>query len=128
MLRHLLLAVAVSLFASTVHAQTFRVPFRSVNHRILIDVEVDGTPATFLFDTGARVSVLFSGKGHDCQLRLAHHTHGKFALACDGPAPSVGFTFPESEVRFNGMLGADLMSKFSSVRIDYKASVIEFEK
>lgn len=59
-----------------------RVPFREVNHRILVNVEVDGSPATLLFDTGARVSVLLYQKGHDCKLRLAHRAQSKFALAC----------------------------------------------
>lgn len=128
----LLVLLELLLLAGAAAAQEqprkFTVPFREVNHRILIEVEVDGgAPATFLVDTGARVSVLFDPTGHDCGLRLAHHTHGKFALACDGSSPSVGFTVPESEVRFNGLLGADLISKFSSVRIDYKNRVLEFE-
>ena len=105
-----------------------RVPFREVNHRILMKVEVDGAPTTLLFDTGARVSVLVNQKGHDCKLRLAHHTQGKFDLACNDGAPSVGFLIPEKEVRFDGFVGADLMSKFASVRIDYTHHVIELEK
>ena len=108
--------------------RVFRVPFREVNHRILVNVEVNGTPSTLLLDTGARVSVLFNQKGYDCELRLAHHTQGKFALACNDRAPGVGFIIPEKEVRFDGFVGADLMSKFASVRIDYSQHLIELEK
>ena len=108
--------------------QAFRIPFREVNHRILVNVEVDGTPTTLLFDTGARVSVLLMRKGHDCELRLAHRKQGKFALACNDDAPCVGFIIPEKEVRFDGFVGADLMSKFASVRIDYSQHLIELEK
>ena len=106
----------------------FRVPFREVNHRILVNVEVDGTPTTLLFDTGARVSVLLKRKGPDCELRLTHRTQGKFALACNEDAPRVCFIIPEKEVRFDGFVGADLMSKFASVRIDYSQHLIELEK
>ena len=108
--------------------RVFRVPFSEVNHRILVNAEVDGTPSTLLFDTGARVSVLFNQKGYDCELSLAHHRQGKFALACDDRAPSIGFIIPEKEVRFNGLFGGDLMSKFASVRIDYNQHLIELEK
>ena len=108
--------------------RVFRVPFREVNHRILVNVEVDGTPSTLLLDTGARVSVLLNQKGYDCELRLARRTQGKFALACNDGAPSVGFIIPEKEVRFDGFVGADLMSKFASVRIDYSRHLIELEK
>ena len=104
-----------------------RVPFREVNHRILMNVEVDGAPTTLLFDTGARVSVLLKQKGHDCKLRLAHRMQSKFALACTEGAPSVGFLLPEKEVRFDGFVGADLMSKFALVRIDYSHHLIELE-
>lgn len=108
--------------------RVFRVPFREVNHRILMNVEVDRMPATLLFDTGARVSVLLNRKGHDCKLRLPHPMQGKFALSCNEIAPSVGFIIPEKEVRFDGFVGADLMSKFASVRIDYNQHLIELEK
>jgi hypothetical protein len=108
--------------------RVFRVPFREVNHRILMNVEVDRMPATLLFDTGARVSVLLNQKGHDCKLRLAHRMQGKFALSCNEIAPSIGFTIPEKEVRFDGFVGADLMSKFASVRINYSQHLIELEK
>lgn len=108
--------------------RVFRVPFREVNHRILVNVEVDGTPTTLLFDTGARVSVLLNQKGYDCKLRVAHRPKGKFALACNDRAPTVGFISPEKEVRFDGFVGADLMSKFASVRIDYSQHLIELEE
>lgn len=108
--------------------RVFRVPFREVNHRILMNVEVDGRPLTLLLDTGARVSVLLNQKGHDCELRLEHRTQGKFALACNHGAPTVCFIMPEKEVRFEGFVGADLMSKFASVRIDYSQHLVELEE
>lgn len=108
--------------------RVFRVPFREVNHRILVNVEVDGTPTTLLLDTGARVSVLLNQKGYQCKLRVADRPKGKFALACNDGAPTVGFISPEKQVRFDGFVGADLMSKFASVRIDYGQHLIELEK
>lgn len=108
---------------ATAQPSTFRIPFREVNHRILVDVNVDGRPATLFFDTGARVSVWYHRTADDlktCRLRVARS--GNFV--CDGDAPDVGFVRPENEVHFDGFLGADVLSKFSSVLIDYKNRMI----
>ena len=77
MQKTLLAVLALLLFAGAASAQehTFRIPFREVNHRILVDVKVDDRPATLLFDTGARASVLLGTVGYDLQLHLKH---GKF--------------------------------------------------
>lgn len=119
------LAFAAVILALVVpsHAQTFRVPFREINHRILIDVEVEGKPRVLLFDTGARASLLT--KGSVCTLRLERN-RGNLSFSCDEEA--VTATFQKAEVQFDGFLGGDLLSKFSSVRIDFKAGVIELEK
>jgi hypothetical protein len=61
MIRHLLLAVAFSLFASTLHAQTFRVPFHTFNGVILLDsVTVNDKRAVFLLDTGSSGTIASS--------------------------------------------------------------------
>ena len=57
------------LFAGVASAQeqsrTYRVPFRSVNGMILLDGQLNGTPALLLLDTGARVSI---ADVHDAEL------------------------------------------------------------
>ena len=120
----LLLSTLVTVrFAAAGEDQTFRIPFREINHRILIDVEVEGKPRVLLFDTGARVSLLT--KGSSCTLRLERH-HGNLNFSCGDEA--VTAAFQKAEVQFGGFLGADLLSKFSSVRIDYRNRVVELEQ
>jgi hypothetical protein len=103
--------------------KTYRIPFREINHRILIDVEVEGKPRVLLFDTGARVSLLTKCSG--CNLPLERHREN-LSFSCGDEA--VTAAFQRAEVQFDGFPGADLLSKFSSVRIDYKAHVVELEQ
>ena len=121
------LCLLAALFAGAISAQeqhqTFRIPFREINHRILIDVNVKGKPYVLLVDTGARVSALV--KDSLCKLRVKRH-HDRLGFSCDDDIATVAFQ--KAEVQFDGFLGADLLSKFSSVRIDYRAKTIELEQ
>jgi hypothetical protein len=117
-----LLCVLTIVGLASAQPKTITIPFHEINHRILIDVRIDGKPSTLLFDTGARVSVFQS-----CSLILIP-ANEKLKLACSDESIGVAFVAPEKGVRFDGFLGADLLSKFSSVRIDYHNRVIELEK
>ena len=118
---------AAPFFAGALSAQphTITVPFREINHRILIDLEIGGKAATLLFDTGARVSIWVSRDRQTCGLILVDPRE-KLGLECSHEAPSVAFIpLDEEKIRIDGFLGADVLSKFSSVRIDYRNRVIE---
>jgi len=118
------LCVLAALFAVAAVAgegQTIRIAFREINHRILIDVRIDGKPATLLFDTGARVSTF-----GNCGLILT--SKEKLTLTCSDEEVTVAFVAPEKGVWLDGFLAADLLSKFAVVKINYKAHVIELEQ
>jgi len=151
MLRRLLLAVSFSLFASTLHAQTFRVPYHSVNSMILLDARVNGKPAALMLDTGSAMTVLdVSALGLSEQYafkrsevnRGAPGIHGDIGISAadlniggsQWKSHRVSVMNLESvKQRFGikqleGLLGQDILREFSAVRTDYKANVIEFEK
>lgn len=119
------LAVA-ALLGTPGHTRTqpaaFSIPFREVNHRMLIDVNVDDHPATLLFDTGAAASVVLRKTHNDCKLFMHR---GQFF--CVGET-SVAFQQPEEGVHFDGFLGADITSRFSTVAIDYTNHVLVFSE
>ena len=125
--RSIPLFVLLLLFAGAVVAQprTYTVPFREINHRILVEVEAESKRHVLLFDTGARLSVLFGQKqGFDCRLRIEHR-YDELTLSCDGEA---SVAFQKAEVEFDGFLGGDLLSKFAVVRINYRTKTIELEQ
>ena len=135
------------LLAPLSHAQTFRVPFRSVNGMILLDGQVNDKPAALLLDTGADFTLITPEaaglaakldplkatkttgangeyvKGR-VDLRLAErHWIERAVLVMDLSEAS-----KRLGTRIDGFIGQDVLREFSAARIDYKASVIEFEK
>ena len=147
MLRGLLLAVAFTLFASTVHAQTFRVPFHSVNGMILLDAQVNGKTAVLLLDTGADFTLISpeaSGLSAKLDALKATNTTGAsgeyvkgridLRLAerhwIDRAVLIMDLTEASKRLgtKIDGFIGQDLLREFSAVRIDYKSAQVEFEK
>jgi len=140
MIRRLLLAVAFSLFASAVHAQTFRVPFHNVNGMILLDATVNDKPAVLLLDTGAdnslispeatglsvKLDALKATKTTEANgeyvkgrvdLRLSNrHWIDRAILIMDLSAASKNLG-----TKIDGFVGQDILREFSASRIDYKA-------
>src|SRR5215475_8393501 len=121
---------AVLALAIPLHAQTFRVPFRTVNSMILLDSQVNGKAATLVLDTAAiqtQIDRKFMAQRTDwsvlyVDLRLTAYRNGDFRiLATDLRQILKG-------IPADGILGEDWLCSFRVVRIDYKASVIEFEK
>lgn len=117
------LVLVIGVVSAQAQHRTYRVPFREINHRILVDVDVSGKPATLLLDTGAQLSVRDRGRSDDCELRLAHPRDGTFALACGYHNFTNAYVQPD--VYIDGLLGNDLLSKFAAVRIDFRNRVIE---
>src|SRR5215467_13653030 len=126
----LLLAVVLSLLTSAVHAQTFRVPFHSVNSMILLDGQVNGKPVVLVLDTGAvqtqvdrktmmrheDFSVLY------VDLKISTYRHSDYRILATDLHPIL------KGIPADGILGEDWLRSFRAVRIDYEANVIEFEK
>ena len=139
------------LFAGVASAQeqsrTFSVPFRSVNGMILLDAAVNGKPAVLLLDTGADnsiVSLYVAGvtakldalKPENTTGASGDYTKAKIDLRLEKrrwiERPILVMDLSEASkhlgTRIDGFVGQDLLREFSSVKIDYAAKVVEFQK
>jgi len=144
--RVLILAVLL-LFAPKVHAQTFRVPFHSVNGMILLDAQVNGKPAVLLLDTGANFTLIsleasgVTGKldalspnkttgatGEYVKGRVDLRMEKRHWIERDVLIMDLSEASKRIGERVDGFIGQDLLQEFSVVRIDYKAGAVEFEK
>ena len=127
--------------------RVFRVPFHTVNGMILLDATVNDKPAVLLLDTGADFTLISpeaaglpanldalkatntTGAAGEyvksrVDLRLAErHWIERAVLVMDLSEAS-----KRLGTRTDGFIGQDVLREFSAVRIDYKASVIEFER
>jgi Aspartyl protease len=125
------------------------VPFRTAQSMILVDARVNDNRATLLVDTGANHTIV-SGKAYgnaQFQVRNLHRNdrgpgmqgdalrlRANFALANRVwiSHPVYVMNVDELSRRFgtpvDGLLGQDVLQEFRSVRINYKARVIELEQ
>lgn len=129
MFRHALLFAVLVIGSPLALAQepsrVYRAPFHSTGGMILLDATVNGKPAALLLDTGAPLSVAFVRDAADRGISCKLHKDGKITFSKEEPL-SVAFVTPKFQ--FDGFLGQDILRKFSAVRIDYKAGVVEFEQ
>jgi hypothetical protein len=123
------------------------IPFKVVHSLILLEATVNGTLAVLLLDTGANNSLVSpqaagiptvklhtmqstGGTGSEGQyaksridLRLgSHHWIDREILVMD-----LSDVSKRAGTKIDGFLGQDILQTFKSVRIDYKAHVIELE-
>jgi predicted aspartyl protease len=127
--------------------QIVSVPFRSVNSYILVEASIDGTPVTLLVDTGANNTILNARSIGRVQLPVSQPVNQGAGIIGNAPRLRVRveiarqFMFSQSvsvmnleelskrfQIPFDGLLGQDILNQFRSVRIDYKAHVIELER
>lgn len=142
-----LAAVAVLAGPSCGKTRIVLLPFRTVHSLILVDVKVNGTPATLLLDTGANNTII-NGKfcgglpaagiepvskgpgivGNALRLRVDLEIAGRFLFSQPVSVMSLGELPQRFGAQFDGLLGQDILRQFRSVRIDYRDHVIELEK
>ncbi len=95
------------------------------DQRLLINVTVDGKSKTLIFDTGAERTMIHSTAGdveHRATLVIGSKTFSNFPLIM---ANLSGLNM--EKVGADGVLGQDVLRKFSVVRIDHKAGTIKLE-
>ena len=125
-----LVLAGLLLFAPRVHAQTFRVPFHTVNSMILLDGQVNGKPVVLVFDTGAvrtQVDKRAMMRQEDfavlyIDLRIDLFRQRDCRILARDLRPIL------KGIPADGILGEDRLRSFRAVRIDYKVGVVEFEK
>jgi hypothetical protein len=115
---------------------------------ILLDGQLNGKPAVFLLDTGANVSIVdYRAAGFPASKPDALRSTGRAGaegdcLTREIPKLSLGLRSWLSRrtclmdlsdaskrmgTKIDGFIGADLLSTFSAVRIDYKAQTVTLE-
>ena len=138
----LFLLLAIPLCAQEA-PRNYRVPFRSVKGMILLDAAVNGKPAVLLLDTGANRTLISNRYGGPklkpsqrngagitgesvraiANLSLESHMWAGQTVTVmdlDELQHSLG-------IKFDGLLGQDILREFSAVRIDYRNSVVELQ-
>ena len=106
--------------------KTITIPFHSVNGLILLDVKVNGKASVMLMDTGANVTLLRNAPSNAVTVEL-EPSHAVTVSALD--LERIGVHLAKRDMAsIDGLLGEDFLRYFASVRIDYRNSVVEFEK
>ena len=122
------------------------VPFRSVNLYILVEASIDGRPVTLLVDTGANKTILNARSigrmqlpvsqpvnqgagiiGNALRLQMDVEIAHRFLFSQPVSVMNLDELSKRSQIPSDGLLGQDILSQFQSVRIDYKAHVMELE-
>jgi hypothetical protein len=148
-LRYLILALLLlTPLPNRAHSSPLRLPFRTVRSMILVEGEVNGDPVTLLMDTGSMKTII-SAKAYRLGYFSLHTAlHNPQSPGISGESVAVRLDLKLANHRwvnqpvsimnlgelnqllgtqFDGLLGQDILREFHSVRIDYRAHVIEFE-
>lgn len=125
------------------------IPFRSAQSMILVDARVNDNHATLLLDTGANHTIVSPKAYGDAQFQVRNLHRNDQGPGMQGDAMRLRVNFAlanrvwishpvyvlnvdELAHRFgtpvDGLLGQDVLQEFRSVRINYKAHVIELEQ
>ncbi len=131
------------------HSGIVRIHFRTVQSLIVFEGKVNGNPATFLLDTGANRTIIsakiYSNARFDLQRMPPRHGGAGFngyslRRSADVELADKLWTAQQVSVMdldelkqmlhmdFDGLLGQDFLRQFRSVRIDYRAHVIELQE
>jgi hypothetical protein len=128
---------------------TVRIPFRTVQSLIVVEGKLNGNAAIFLLDTGANrtmVSTKIYGKTR-FELQRMPHPQGAAGFAGYSLRRPADLGLGENvwiaqqvsvmdleelkqmlHMDFDGLLGQDFLRQFRSVRIDYRAHLIELQE
>jgi hypothetical protein len=134
---------------SPAHPGMVRIPFHTVQSLIVVEGKVNGNPAILLLDTGANRTIvsakIYGSVRFDLQRMPRRPGAAGFAGYSLRRAADVGLgenTWTAQQVSvmdldelkqmlhmdFDGLLGQDFLRQFRSVRIDYRAHVIELQE
>jgi hypothetical protein len=144
----LLLLLLLAPMSNRANTGRVRVPFRTVQSMILIEGKIDEKRVTFLLDTGSNHTIVDvrSYGGVQFPLRPAQRNRSATGMTGQSVRLPVSLTLADHiwagqcvtmmnldelqqvlGIRFDGLLGQDILRGFRSVRIDYTSHVIVFE-
>lgn len=101
------------------------IPFKMSGSVMLVSVMIDGQQKTLVFDTGSEFTMIQDNKNVSQVVTLTLGTRNidvRIGLQDFGRGSDL------RAIHADGVLGEDILSKFSSVRIDYKAHLVELTK
>jgi aspartyl protease len=144
----LLLLLLLAPMSNRAKPGAVRVPFRTVQSMILIEGKIDEERVTFLLDTGSNHTIVGvrSYGGVQFPLRRAQPNRSAAVMTGESVRLPVSLTLADHiwvgqcvtlmnldelqqvlGIRFDGLLGQDILREFRSVRIDYTSHVIVLE-
>jgi len=147
LVRCVLLALILAQSQALAKPRIVALPFRSVNGLILVEAKVNGNPVNLVMDTGANHTIIdtrssglapmpgfeaiskgagISGNSVRTRvnLELGKQTwisQPVSVMKLEDLAQSLGMPF-------DGLLGQDILRQFRSIRIDFKAHVVELQQ
>jgi hypothetical protein len=131
------------------HSGTVKIPFRTVQSLIVVEGKVNGNPAILLLDTGANRTIISARSYGNARfdLQRAPRRNGgagfngySLRRLADVELAENVWTAQQVSVMdldelkqmlrmdFDGLLGQDFLRQFRSVRIDYRAHIIELQE
>lgn len=145
----LLFALLLTPILDGANSRAVRVPFRTVRSMILIAGKINDKPVTFLLDTGSNSTIISTTSYGPSQFLLRRAQRNLDAAGISGESVCVPVNLTLANhvwvgqrvsvmnldelqailgVQFDSLLGEDILREFRSVRIDYKARIIELEQ
>jgi len=131
------------------NSRAVHVPFRTVQSMILIEGKIDEKRVTFLLDTGSNHTIVSVRSYGRVQFLLPRAQRNRGGAGMTGESVRLPVTLTLADhiwagqcfsimnldelqqvlgIRFDGLLGQDILRDFRSVRIDYNAHVMELER
>lgn len=143
-------SVATATVPRSTSAETYTLHFKIAHSLILIEAVINQQPAKLIFDTGSTRTILSAEILGIDPITIGGRQRQQFPYGVESDHPierRVNFVLDRLELtgtlvlaadlaevsrrlgtRCNGILGHDVISSFSSVRIDYQKTLLQLER
>lgn len=104
----------------------YTIPFREIDGLILLDVRVNGKPARLMLDTGATITI-FRGEAGYIAIEVAPGHLISVQAESFGKIGIINMKIAKTVGPIDGILGENFLRGFRSLRIDYRAHLVELQ-